>query len=162
MFYSCQSPRGQDCSANIQGFLLKSSAVPVMIVRGLYDADTPLEGGNALIHRTTLARILMIIRPGMILKGRVLLRVCARSLIIFTSQYLDRSYARWPHDQFSKCQRARTRNRTSDSGSEGAMPSNKTQPPVSINPQAHDDPYCTQCRQDVAIFFNQRGEFLRL
>jgi hypothetical protein len=33
--------------------------------------------------------------------------------------------------------------------SEGAMPSDSTQPPVSHNPEAHDDPHCTKCRQAV-------------
>jgi hypothetical protein len=60
--------------------LLKSSAVPVMIVRGLKVFDTPLDGGNALIHRTTFAIISIIIRPGIILKGNVLLRARALSL----------------------------------------------------------------------------------
>jgi hypothetical protein len=46
-----------------------------------------------------------------------------------------------------------------DSGSEGAVPSNSTRPPVSHNPQAHDNPYCTQCCQAVEIFFNQGGSF---
>jgi hypothetical protein len=46
----------------------------------------------------------------------------------------------------------------SDSGSEGAMPSNSTQPPVSHNPQAHDDPHCAQCRQAVD-FFSTKGGF---
>jgi hypothetical protein len=44
-----------------------------------------------------------------------------------------------------------------NSGSEGAMPSNSTQPPVSHNPQAHDDPHCTQCRQAVDFFPNKGG-----
>jgi hypothetical protein len=34
----------------------------------------------------------------------------------------------------------------------------KEQSPVSHNLQAHDDPYCTQCRQAVD-FFDQRGIF---
>jgi hypothetical protein len=35
------------------------------------------------------------------------------------------------------------------------------EPPVSHNPQAHDDPYCTQCRQDVELF-SYLGGFLIL
>jgi hypothetical protein len=37
------------------------------------------------------------------------------------------------------------------------MPSNSTQPPVSHNTQAHDDPHCTKCRQSVEFFPNERG-----
>jgi hypothetical protein len=51
-------------------------------VRGLYDVDTSLEGGKAFIHNTTCASISIIILPGMILKGRVLLRARASSFII--------------------------------------------------------------------------------
>jgi hypothetical protein len=36
----------------------------------------------------------------------------------------------------------------------------RAQSPVSHNPQAHDDPYCTQCRQAVEFFSNQ-GESVR-
>jgi hypothetical protein len=32
-----------------------------------------------------------------------------------------------------------------------------TQPPVSHNPQAHDDPHCTKCRQAVEFSSNERG-----
>jgi hypothetical protein len=44
-----------------------------------------------------------------------------------------------------------------DWGSEGMMPSDSIQPPVSHNPQAHDDPHCTKCRQAVDFFSNERG-----
>jgi hypothetical protein len=36
------------------------------------------------------------------------------------------------------------------------MPGNSAQSPVSHNPQAHDDPYCPQCRQAVD-FFSTKG-----
>jgi hypothetical protein len=69
------------------------------------------------------------------------------------------SYARWTHGQLCQCQRARTRNRTPDVGSEGVMPSDSTQPPVSHNPQDHDYPHCTKCHQAVDFFSNERGSF---
>jgi hypothetical protein len=37
------------------------------------------------------------------------------------------------------------------------MPSDSTQPPVSHNPQAHDDPHCTQYCQAVEFFFYEGG-----
>jgi hypothetical protein len=52
-----------------------------MIVLGLNVFDTPLEGGKALIQRMTWASNSIIIRPGILLKGRVLRRALACSLM---------------------------------------------------------------------------------
>jgi hypothetical protein len=37
------------------------------------------------------------------------------------------------------------------------MPGHSAQSPVPKNPQAHDDPYCTQCRQAVDFFPDKGG-----
>jgi hypothetical protein len=39
------------------------------------------------------------------------------------------------------------------------MMGHSTQSPVSHNPQAHDDPYYTQCRQAVDFVSDQGGSF---
>jgi hypothetical protein len=45
----------------------------------------------------------------------------------------------------------------SDPGSEIAIPGHSAQPPASHNPQAHDNPYCAQCRQAVEFFSTKGG-----
>jgi hypothetical protein len=52
------------------------------MVMGLNVLETPLEGGNALSHSRVKFTSSIIIWPGSFLKGKVLLRALARSLMM--------------------------------------------------------------------------------